>query len=176
MNVHAEWRLAVARKAAAAYTRNPKLAALTVAGSVGAGLADQFSDLELDCYWSAAPSARDRTGPIEALDGSLTALWDYDADEGEWSEDFRLDGLDVTVSNFLTVTVDRFLDEVTGEADPPAHRTPRPVLRPEDRGRFPGGRGPAGRHRGPGCGPHRSRPGVLPPSTLSTTPAPGPAR
>jgi hypothetical protein len=117
-NVHAEWRMAVAQKAAAAYTRNPKLAALTVAGSVGAGLADRFSDLELDCYWSAGPSDRDRTGPIEALGGSLTALWDYDADEEEWSEDYRLGELDVTVSNFLTGTVDRCLDQVTGQADP----------------------------------------------------------
>jgi hypothetical protein len=40
-NIHAAWRLEVARRAAAAYTRNPKLAALTVAGSVGAGLADR---------------------------------------------------------------------------------------------------------------------------------------
>jgi Domain of unknown function (DUF4037) len=117
-NVHAEWRLAVARRAAAAYTPNPKLAALTVAGSVGAGLADRFSDLELDCYWSAGPSDQDRTGPIEALGGSLTALWDYDPDEEEWSEDYRLGELDVTVSNFLTSTVDRFLDQVTGQADP----------------------------------------------------------
>jgi Domain of unknown function (DUF4037) len=116
-NVHAEWRMAIARRAAAAYTPNPKLAALTVAGSVGAGLADRFSDLELDCYWSAGPSDRDRTGPIEALGGSLTALWDYDADEEEWSEDYRLGELDVTVSNFLTGTVDRFLDQVTGQAD-----------------------------------------------------------
>ncbi len=117
-NVHAAWRVAVAERAAAAYTSNPKLAALTVAGSVGAGLADQFSDLEMDCYWSAAPSDRDRTGPIETLAGSLTALWDYDADEEEWSEDYRLGELDVTVSNFLTGTVDRFLDQVTGQADP----------------------------------------------------------
>jgi hypothetical protein len=58
LNVHAQWRLAVARRAAAAYTLNPKLAALTVAGSVGAGLADRFSDLEPDCYWSAGPSDR----------------------------------------------------------------------------------------------------------------------
>jgi hypothetical protein len=88
-----------------------------VAGSVGAGLADRFSDLELDCYWSAAPGDRDRIGPIEALGGSLTALWDYDAGEEEWSEDYRLGELDVTVSNFLTGTVDRFLDQVTGQAD-----------------------------------------------------------
>jgi hypothetical protein len=117
-NVHAQWRLAVARRAAGAYTRNPKLAALTVAGSVGAGLADRFSDLELDCYWSTGPSDQDRTAPIEALGGSLTALWDYDTDEEEWSEDYRLGQLDVTVSNFLTSTVDRFLDQVTGQADP----------------------------------------------------------
>ena len=117
-NVHAQWRLALARRAAGAYTRNPKLAALTVAGSVGAGLADRFSDLELDCYWSAGPSDQDRTAPIEALGGSLTALWDYDPDEEEWSEDYRLGQLDVTVSNFLTSTVDRFLDQVTGQADP----------------------------------------------------------
>ncbi|MBV9792999.1 MAG: hypothetical protein JO016_03595 [Actinobacteria bacterium] len=107
----------VARKAAAAYTGNPKLAALTVAGSVGAGRADQFSDLELDCYWALPPADQDRLGPVEALGGQLTALWDYDADEGEWSEDYRLGELDVTVSNFLTSTVDRFLDEVTGQAD-----------------------------------------------------------
>ncbi len=117
-NVHAEWRMAIAQRAAAAYTQNPKLAALTVAGSVGAGLADRFSDLELDCYWLAAPDDRDRTAPIEALGGSLTALWDYDADEEEWSEDYRLGQLDVTVSNFLTSTVDRFLNQVTGQADP----------------------------------------------------------
>lgn len=116
-NPHAAWRMQVARRAASVYTRNPKLAALTVAGSVGAGVADQFSDLELDCYWSAPVNDQDRTGPVRALGGTLTMLWDYDADEEEWSDDFRLGELDVTVSNFLTSTVDRFLDEVTGQAD-----------------------------------------------------------
>ncbi|HWG13853.1 MAG TPA: DUF4037 domain-containing protein [Streptosporangiaceae bacterium] len=116
-NIHAAWRMAVARRAAAVYTQNPKLAALTVAGSVGAGLADQFSDLELDCYWSAPPDDRDRTGPVQTLGGTLAALWEYDPDEEEWSEDYRLGNLDVTVSNFLTGTVERFLDQVTGQAD-----------------------------------------------------------
>src|SRR5437773_10642265 len=47
-NIHAAWRMAEARRAAQAYQPNPKLAALAVAGSVGSGLADQFSDLELE--------------------------------------------------------------------------------------------------------------------------------
>ena len=116
-NPHAAWRMAVARQAAAAYTDNPKLAGLTVSGSVGAGLADRFSDLELDCYWSQAPTDLDRSGPVEALGGKLTKLWDYDADEEEWSDDFQLNELGVTVSNFLTSTIDRWLDGVIRHAD-----------------------------------------------------------
>jgi hypothetical protein len=116
-NPHAAWRMERARRAAAVYTRNPKLAALTVAGSVGAGVADQFSDLELDCYWATPPTDEDRAGAVAALGGTLTTLWDYDAGEGEWSDDFQLGPLDVTVSSFLTSTVDRFLDQVTGQAD-----------------------------------------------------------
>lgn len=99
------------------YAGNPKLAALAVAGSVGAGVADEFSDLELDCYWLDGPDDLDRAGPVRALGGELTALWDYDEDEEEWSEDYRLGELDVTVSNFLASTIDRFVDDVTLRAD-----------------------------------------------------------
>jgi hypothetical protein len=74
-NVQAAWRMAQARRAAQACQPNPKLAALAVGGSVGSGLADLFSDLELDCYWFSAPGNQDRTGPIDALGGDLTALW-----------------------------------------------------------------------------------------------------
>jgi hypothetical protein len=109
--------MAVAKTAARDYARNKQLAALTVAGSVGTGLADRFSDLELDCYWFAAPSDLDRTGPIDALGGELTALWDYDQDEEEWSEDYRLGEPDVTVSNFRTATIERFIDDVVLRAD-----------------------------------------------------------
>src|SRR5690348_2931193 len=83
------------------------LGAWTVAGSVGAGLADRFSDLELDCYWFGPPSDLDRSGPVHVLGGELEALWDYDHDEEEWSDDYRLGELEVTVSSFLVSTIDR---------------------------------------------------------------------
>ena len=139
-NVHAAWRMALAGQAAKAYAGNAKLAALAVAGSVGSGLADRFSDLELDCYWFSAPSDLDRTVPVDALGGELKHLWDYDQDEEEWSEDYRLGELDVTISNFLTGTIDRFLDEVVlrADTDPVKHmrlaalqgsrRPPRPLV------------------------------------------------
>ncbi len=122
-NVHAAWRLAVAEQAARAYAPNDKLAALTVAGSVGTGLADRFSDLELDCYWFDPPGDLDRSGPVHVLGGELEALWDYDHDEEEWSDDYRLGDLEVTVSSFLVSTIDRFVDDVVlrTDTDPVKH-------------------------------------------------------
>jgi hypothetical protein len=122
-NVHAEWRLAVARQAAGAYSGNPNVVALAAAGSVGAGIADRYSDLELDCYWVRPPADADRLAPVRALAGELTALWDYDQDDEEWSEDYRVGELDITVSNFLVSSVERFLDDVLLRAstDPVRH-------------------------------------------------------
>ena len=100
-NVHAGWRMAVARRAAEAYQGNRNLAAVAVAGSVGAGLADRFSDLELDGYWIGPPTDTDRVAPVHALGGELTHWGEYDQDEEEWSEEYRVGELGVTVSNFL---------------------------------------------------------------------------
>lgn len=122
-NVHAAWRLMLAEQAAQAYTPNEKLAALAVSGSVGTGLADRFSDLELDCYWFTPPGDADRLDPIHRLGGELGALWDYDSGEEEWSDDYRLGELDVTVSSFLVGTIGRFLDDVVlrTDTDPVKH-------------------------------------------------------
>jgi len=116
-NVHAAWRLALAEQAARVYASNEKLAALTVAGSVGTGLADRFSDLELDCYWFDPPGDLDRSGPVQVLGGDLDALCDYDPEEEEWSDDYRLGELEVTVSSFLVSTIDRFVDDVVLRID-----------------------------------------------------------
>jgi hypothetical protein len=122
-NVHAAWRMGVAERAAGVYAGNRNLAVLAVAGSVGAGIADRFSDLELDCYWVRPPADADRLAPVRALGGELTALWDYDQDEQEWSEDYVVGGLGVTVSNFLVSSVEQFLDDVVVRAstDPVRH-------------------------------------------------------
>ena len=117
VNGHAAWRMAVASRAAAGYAGNPGLAVLAVAGSVGAGLADRFSDLELDCYWSRPPDEAERLAPVRSLGGQLIALWDYDHDDQEWSEDYRVGELDITVSNFLVSSAEQFLDDVVLRAD-----------------------------------------------------------
>jgi hypothetical protein len=116
-NAHAAWRLQQAQRAARAYASNKKLAALTVAGSVGTGLADRFSDLELDCYWLAPLSDLDRLGPIRELGGDSETIWDYAPDIEEWSDDYQLGDLHVSISSFLVGTIERFLDDVLVRTD-----------------------------------------------------------
>ena len=122
-NHHVAWRMTAARQIAEGYDHNRRLAALTVAGSVGAGLADRWSDLELDCYWWHPPTDADRRTPIERVGAVLEDLWDYDATEQEWSENYRLGQLAVTVSNFTVATIEQFLDLVvdTADTDPVKH-------------------------------------------------------
>lgn len=113
----------MAKRVAGTYAGNPNVAALAVAGSVGAGLADRFSNLELDCYWFRPPVDADRLGPVEAMGGTLLALRDFDEDDEEWSEDYRVGELDITVSNFLVGSIERFLDDVVvrNSTDPVRH-------------------------------------------------------
>ena len=113
----------VAERIDRAYAQPASLAALTVSGSVGWGVADRWSDLELDCYWLTAPSDADRRAPIERAGGVLMAFWDYDEDDDEWSEDYRIGELQVTVSNFTVSTIEAFLTAVVANAeiDPVKH-------------------------------------------------------
>jgi hypothetical protein len=112
-------RLEVAHRIAAAYEPGHRPDIFAVAGSTGAGRADRWSDLEIDCYWSEVPTDGERLAPITRLGGELENLWAYDPDDHEWSEDYRLDGLGVTVSNFLGSTVEDMIDELVdaGEID-----------------------------------------------------------
>jgi hypothetical protein len=123
LNLHVAWRMTAARRIAEGYEYNQRLAALTVAGSVGAGLADRWSDLELDAYWWQPPTDADRRTPIDRAGAVLEDFWDYDAPEQEWSENYRLGQLAVTVSNFTVGTIEQFLDLVvdTEHTDPVKH-------------------------------------------------------
>jgi hypothetical protein len=114
---HVVWRLRAAQRVVAAYGPAPNLAVAAVAGSVGAGLADRWSDLELDCYWREPPSDEDRRRPSRVLGVDLEGFWDYDEEEEEWSEVYQLGPLGVTISNFTVTTVERFLDAVLNDSD-----------------------------------------------------------
>jgi hypothetical protein len=115
---HAAWRLDVARRAAAVYASNPKVAAIAAAGSVGSGIADEWSDLELDVYWHAPPTDEDRRRPIDVLGGEIEQYWPYNEHEEEWSEEYSLGALGVGISSFVVESARRFIRRVTVDGDP----------------------------------------------------------
>src|SRR5690348_8691674 len=100
-------RLALAEQAASAYVANPHVAAVLVAGSVGRGLADEHSDIELDVYWAEPPTPEERSAAVEGAGRERV----YDVvDELEWADGYLVDGVKVDTSGFLTSTIDGHLD------------------------------------------------------------------
>ena len=71
-NVHAAWRMAVARRAAEAYQGSRNSPRWPWLANSAPGVADRFSDLELDCYWFGPPTDTDRLAPVHSLGGELT--------------------------------------------------------------------------------------------------------
>jgi hypothetical protein len=47
------WRLELGRRIGMGYAADPKARVVVVSGSTGRGVADRYSDLEIDVYWSA---------------------------------------------------------------------------------------------------------------------------
>jgi hypothetical protein len=107
MNEASEWRLALARKILPAYTASPNVEVVIVAGSVGRGCADRYSDIELDIFYSRPPTDDERLKIIADTGGKLDTIWPYEEDE--WSEVYTVGGVKCEISGFLSATMDRYL-------------------------------------------------------------------
>lgn len=110
MNAATSWRLELAQQIAPLYAQNPKVAAVVVAGSVGRGWADDYSDIELDIFWHEPPTDDERRRPITAVNGRIIAFYPYEDDE--WSEDYLVGEMQFDISSFLVRTLDRYIDDV----------------------------------------------------------------
>jgi hypothetical protein len=107
-------RRALAEVVAPAYAANPKVAGVLLAGSVARGLADEFSDIEVDVYWHAPPTDADLSAPIEQAGWPIVYRH---VDENEWADGFLIGGVKVDTSQFLVSTIDRWLDDALLRAD-----------------------------------------------------------
>ena len=98
------------------YAAADGVAAVLLAGSVARGLADARSDVEVDVYWRRAPSDAERRAVVD------DAGWEWvyaEVDEHEWADGVRLDGVKVDVSQFVTATIDGYLDALReGDTEP----------------------------------------------------------
>ena len=107
-------RRALAESVAPAYAANPKVAGVLLAGSVARGIADQFSDIEIDIFWHTPPADEDLLAPIERCGWEL--LYRH-VDQNEWADGFFIEGIKVDTSQFLVSTIDGWLDDVVERGD-----------------------------------------------------------
>jgi predicted nucleotidyltransferase len=88
-NPHQAWRMALAQRLTDTLTRFDGVRAVVVAGSVGRGFADAYSDIELPIFWQYPPDDALRYSVIQSLDGEL--IFGYDGPSKE--DQLRIDGV-----------------------------------------------------------------------------------
>jgi hypothetical protein len=109
VNEAMRWRLALAKKIGAAYAANDNAEVVMVAGSVGRGSADRYSDIEVDVYYAEPPTEAERVAAVERCGGTVELLAQ---DEDEWEEQMSIGGFHAHTSTFLVATMERYLREV----------------------------------------------------------------
>ncbi|WP_280771613.1 DUF4037 domain-containing protein [Salipaludibacillus daqingensis] len=93
------------------YERNPKVEAVLLGGSVSRNWNDNYSDIEIFVFWKESPTDIDRVTPIVKLKGDIIDFHPYE--DEEWSETYITQGVKLEISNFLTVTMNKVIDDVT---------------------------------------------------------------
>lgn len=103
------WRRVLAGRVAAAYAADPNAVAVLIAGSVGRGCADRWSDIEIDVYYHRPPTRAEREAAVARAGARLLEL---DADDEEWAELMSIGGCDVATSTFLVATLEGYIRQV----------------------------------------------------------------
>lgn len=117
MNEASRWRLEMARGFSRAYEGIDEGRAVLLAGSVARGIADRYSDVEMMVFWDGAPTDEARRAAVERGGGVLVTLYAYDAENGEWSDDIHMRGVEFQVSHRRVELTETWLADVVERAD-----------------------------------------------------------
>src|SRR5262245_33194274 len=109
MSEATRWRVALAERIATSYASDNNARVVMIAGSVGRGSADRYSDVEVDVYYAEPPTEAERVAAVERCGGIAELLAQ---DEDEWEEQICLEGFHAHTSTFLVATMERYLREV----------------------------------------------------------------
>jgi hypothetical protein len=118
MNEASTWRLALAQQLAPYYRSNPKVAAVIVEDSVAGGYADRFSDIDLEVFWEAAPTEKERRAIIKHARGRHVQLFSSHEHEACWSESYDVGGGTIDVRHVCVEATRRILADVLERYDP----------------------------------------------------------
>ncbi len=123
MNRQSEWRADLARQVSPIYAADSRVRAVMIAGSVGRGVADEYSDVEVGVFWSEAPSNDERRALAEGVGfvppSSLSAFESRpddpageEADEDIYVGGDRSSGFNVEIKHKTVDICERVLHEM----------------------------------------------------------------
>jgi hypothetical protein len=92
------------------YARNPKVEGVLLGGSVSRNWYDKYSDIEIFVFWKESPTDEDRLTPIKKFKGDIIDFHPYE--DEEWSETYITEGVKLEISNFLTDTINKVINDV----------------------------------------------------------------
>ncbi|MEC5425795.1 DUF4037 domain-containing protein [Virgibacillus sp. C22-A2] len=92
------------------YMQNPKVEAVLLGGSVARNWNDDYSDIELFVFWRESPTEQDRKLSIHTVNGKIIDFHPYE--EEEWSETYITQEVKLEISNFLTQTIYKIINDV----------------------------------------------------------------
>lgn len=118
MNEASRWRLAMAHAIAPVYAPDPRVRAMIVAGSVGRGCADQYSDVETGVFWERLPEPGELQAAMERARGTDWELDPYDPDKDDvWYEEYVAGGLKIDLRHMAVTRMEAVLAAVVDEGD-----------------------------------------------------------
>ena len=133
MTKASKWRIALARRIAPIYANHSKVKVVIVAGSVGRGIADRYSDVEIGVFWSEPPSEAERrtlaeqVGVVYRERMSSYKFDPHDPGEEEADEEIYIGGnkdcgFNVDVKHKTIAAVEQYLIEMFDHCCPHDNR------------------------------------------------------
>jgi hypothetical protein len=108
----------MARAIAPVYTTNPRVRAVIVAGSVGRGCADPYSDVEMGVFWEELPAPGELQAAMERARGTGWELDPYNPHEDDvWYEEYVAGGLKIDLRHMSVARMEDVLAAVVDEGD-----------------------------------------------------------
>jgi hypothetical protein len=118
MTPQSDYLVTLARKVAQPYTQLPTIRAAMVTGSAAKGLSDNYSDLDLTCYFAAALPEEEALAAIRQQHGAAERKWLLgDRAEGSFAEAYDLYGIEVQIGHTTLAAWEASIDKVLVELD-----------------------------------------------------------
>ena len=129
MTKASKWRIALARRIAPIYANHPKVKVVVVGGSVGRGIADRYSDVEIGVFWTEPPSKAERRTLAERVGvvyREQMSSYKFDprhpgeeeADEDIYVGGDKDSGFNVDVKHKTIAAVEQYLAEMFDHCQP----------------------------------------------------------